>query len=86
MGAVFGLIAHHVIPVSTFPHQLVQAAARLGFPVNRGTNGVLLTAAQHTGGHPRYIAAVTDTDTYSDSGQPGRLAEPRWRVVRRFLW
>jgi hypothetical protein len=57
MKATAGWIAHHIIPVSLFNNPLVQAAAKLGFEVNRRMNGVLLTAIQHTV-HPVYNQAV----------------------------
>jgi hypothetical protein len=51
---------HHIIPLQTSDHPVVQAAARGGFNMNGANNGTNLAFRVHPQGsrHPRYNAAV----------------------------
>jgi len=57
-----GRVAHHIIPfeAQTRYRSLVERAARGGFSFNGRSNGILLDAADHLGGHPGYNRAVLD--------------------------
>ena len=73
-----GLFAHHVIPLqisSVYP-ELMRKAAAGGFDMNGVDNGIMLTGADHVGGHPGYnadmIEAVAEIDL---NGTPHEIAQ-----------
>ncbi len=51
-------IAHHIIPLGKQDHELLQRAAKAGFDMNTATNGIPLTALQHSGSHQIYSDRV----------------------------
>ena len=53
-----GLIAHHIIPLSSQTHPMLQKAAWAGFDMNVAGNGIALSSAVHTGGHASYITKL----------------------------
>lgn len=57
-----GMIAHHLIPLEAETQYggLIKKAAAGGFNMNGASNGILLNAVDHVGGHPIYNKSVLD--------------------------
>lgn len=53
-----GKIAHHIIPLITEEHDLVQAAAKAGYDMNALGNAIALDGAIHTGNHDLYSSKI----------------------------
>ncbi len=51
-------IAHHIIPLITEEHDLVQAAAKAGYDMNALGNAIALDGAIHTGSHDLYSSKL----------------------------
>jgi RHS repeat-associated protein len=57
-----GMVAHHVVPLESLTRapDTMAKAARGGFDINGTSNGLLMDAANHVGGHPQYNETMID--------------------------